>query len=105
MGGKAGGAIPVNVFRAQLGVLAELKDFIFEGVKFNVIEYTMIFTGKGFPELGIAEIKGSPYFNDDAKQYIKQCREGTTIIIDEIKVVGPGGTRKLQQNLSFTLQN
>jgi gliding motility-associated protein GldM len=105
VGGKAGGAIPVNVFRAQLGVLAELKDFIFEGVKFNVIEYTMIFTGKGFPELEIAEVKGSPYFNDEAKQYIKQCREGSTIIIDEIKVVGPGGTRKLQQNLSFTLQN
>jgi hypothetical protein len=104
VGGRAGGAIPANLFRAQLGVAAELKDFVFEGVKYNVTEFTMIFTGRGFPELEVAEIKGSAYFNEEAKQYIKRSGEGTTIIIDEIKVVGPGGTRKLQQNLSFTLQ-
>jgi hypothetical protein len=63
----------------------------------------MIFTGRGFPELEITEVKGA-YFDDAAKQNIKRSGENTTIIIDEIKVVGPGGTRKLQQNLSFTLQ-
>jgi len=81
-----------------------LKDFVFEGVKFKVIEFTMVFTGKGFPELAYTQIKGGPYFNDEAKQYLKMCRDGTTIIIDEIKVLGPDGTRKLDQNISFTLQ-
>jgi gliding motility-associated protein GldM len=104
VGGKAGGPIGANEFRAQLGVAAELKDFVFEGVRFNVIEFNMIFTGKGFPELEVAEHKGGPYFSDEAKQYLKRSREGTTIIIDEIKVNGPGGTRPLKQNLSFTLQ-
>lgn len=103
VGGKAGGAILANVFRAQLGVSADLKDFVFEGVKYTVTEFTMIFTGRGFPELEITEVKGA-YFDDAAKQNIKRSGENTTIIIDEIKVVGPGGTRKLQQNLSFTLQ-
>lgn len=104
VGGKAGGPIAANNFKAQLGVSAELRDFVFEGVKFKVIEYTMVFTGKGFPELKFVEHKGGPYFNEDAKQYLKMCRDGTTIIIDEIKVLGPDGTRKLDQNISFTLQ-
>lgn len=103
VGGEAGGSVSPGFFKAQLGVAAELKDFVFEGVKFRVIEFTMVFTGKGFPEFEIAEIKGSPYFSEEAKQYIKQCREGSTIVIDEIKVLGPDGTRKLKQNLSFTL--
>ena len=104
VGGKAGGPIAANIFKAQLGVAAELKDFVFEGVKYKVIEYTMVFTGKGFPELIPVQIKGGPYFSDEAKQYLKMCRDGTTIIIDEIKVLGPDGTRKLDQNISFTLQ-
>ena len=104
VGGKAGGPIAANIFKAQLGVAAELKDFVFEGLKYKVIEYTMVFTGKGFPELIPVQIKGGPYFSDEAKQYLKMCRDGTTIIIDEIKVLGPDGTRKLDQNISFTLQ-
>ncbi|MEN9598189.1 MAG: gliding motility protein GldM, partial [Bacteroidota bacterium] len=51
--GKSGGPIGANVFRVQKGVAAELRDFIFEGVKFEVISFTMVCTGKGFDELGI----------------------------------------------------
>lgn len=104
IGGKAGGSVEANFFKNQLGVAAELKDFVFEGVKYKVIEYTMVFTGKGFPDLEVAEIKQGPYFTEEAKGYLKQSRSGTTIVIDEIKVLGPDGTRKLEQNLSFTLQ-
>jgi gliding motility-associated protein GldM len=104
IGGKAGGSVDLSFFKNQLGVAAELKDFVFEGVKYKVIEYTMVFTGKGFPDLEVAEVKQGPYFTDEAKQFLKQCREGTTVVIDEIKVLGPDGTRKLEQNLSFTLQ-
>jgi hypothetical protein len=35
---------------------------------------------------------------------IKRCQAGTTVVIDEIKVNGPGGSRMLDQNISFTLQ-
>jgi hypothetical protein len=104
VGSKAGGPVPANFFKAQLGVGADLKDFVFEGVKYKVIEFTMVFTGRGFPELKFVPHTGGPYFNDEAKQYLKMCRDGTTIIIDEIKVLGPDGTRKLDQNISFTLQ-
>ncbi|MDE3251191.1 MAG: gliding motility protein GldM [Bacteroidota bacterium] len=104
IGGKAGGPIPANVFRVQKGVAAELRDFVFEGVKYDVISYTLYCTGKGFEETpGIAEVAGA-YFNADALSFIKRCQPGTTVVIDEIKVRGPGGTRTLDQNISFTLQ-
>jgi hypothetical protein len=107
VGGKAGGPIAANNFRAQAGVAAELRDFIFEGVKYEVTSFTLIATGKGFEEsgLGFAEVNGA-YFKGsaDAVNLIKRCQAGTTVVIDEIKVNGPGGSRMLDQNISFTLQ-
>lgn len=105
VGGKAGGPIGANIFRVQKGVAAELKDFIFEGVKFEVVAFTLYITGKGFEENpGIAEVTGA-YFSAEAIGYIKRCQPGTTVVIDEIKVKGPdGASRVLEQNISFTLQ-
>ncbi len=105
VGGKAGGPIGANVFRVQRGVAAELKDFVFEGVKYDVVSFTLICTGKGFEEsgFGLAEVSGA-YFNADAQALLRKCQAGSTVVIDEIKVSGPGGTRILDQNISFTLQ-
>jgi gliding motility-associated protein GldM len=104
VGGRAGGPIAANVFRVQRGVAAELKDFVFEGVKYDVVSFTIYCTGKGFEEnIGLAEVTG-PYFNAEAQALLKRCQPGTTIVIDEIKVNGPGGSRVLDQNISFTLQ-
>ncbi len=105
VGGKGGGPIPANQFRVQKGVAVDLRDFIFEGVKYDVVSYTIICTGKGFEEsgLGFAEVSGA-YFNAEAQALLKKCQPGSTVVIDEIKVRGPGGTRVLDQNISFTLQ-
>ncbi len=104
VGGKAGGPIAANVFRVQRGVAAELRDFVFEGVKYEVTSFTLICTGKGFDDgLGVAEVTGY-YFNAEAQALLKRCQPGSTVVIDEIKVKGPGGNRQLDQNISFTLQ-
>jgi gliding motility-associated protein GldM len=105
VGGKSGGPIAANAFRVQRGVAAELKDFVFEGVKYDVVSFTLICTGRGFEEsgFGIAEVSGA-YFNAEAKALLAKCQPGSTVVIDEIKVSGPGGTRLLDQNISFTLQ-
>ena len=106
VGGKAGGPIAANQFRVQKGVAAVLKDFIFEGVKYQVVSFTLACTGKGFEESGLvySEVPGA-YFNAEAQGYIKRCQAGSTVIIDDIKVIGPDGvTRTLDQNISFTLQ-
>lgn len=105
VGGKGGGPIGANALRVQRGVVADLKDFVFEGVKYEVVSFTLICTGRGFEEsgFGIAEVAGA-YFNAEAKALLAKCQPGSTVVIDEIKVTGPGGTRLLDQNISFTLQ-
>lgn len=104
VGGSAGGTMGANVFRVQKGVIADLRDFVFEGVKFDVISYMLICTGKGFPEPEIAEVTG-PSFSGDALNLIKRCQAGTTVTIGEIKLREPGGgTRKLDQTITFILQ-
>ncbi|MEN9686831.1 MAG: gliding motility protein GldM [Bacteroidota bacterium] len=104
VGGKAGGPIAANVFRVQTGVAAELRDFVFEGIKYDVLSFTLYCTGTGFTEnIGLSEVQGA-YFSPEAKALIRRCQPGTTVVIDEIKVKGPGGSRTLEQNISFTLQ-
>ncbi len=108
VGGKTGGGdgppMAANVMRVQKGVAAELTDFIFEGVKYDVVSFTLYCTGKGFEENpGIVEVQG-PYFSPEAQAVLRKCQQGTTVVIDEIKVKGPGGTRTLDQNMSFVLQ-
>jgi gliding motility-associated protein GldM len=106
VGGKAGGPIPANVFRVQKGVAAELRDFIFEGVKYDVVSFTFVCTGKGFEESGMAyaPVTGA-YFSGEATNLMRRLQPGSYVVIDEIKVKGPDGTtRTLDQNISFTLQ-
>lgn len=104
VGGSAGGTMNANVFRVQRGVIADLRDFVFEGVEFKVQSFMLICTGKGFDEPEFAEVTG-PSFSGDAMNLIKRCQPGTTVTIGEIKLLQPGGgTRKIDQNITFILQ-
>jgi gliding motility-associated protein GldM len=104
IGGSAGGNMAAGKFRAQGGVIADLRDFVFEGVKFNVLSYIVIATGKGFDEPDFAEVNG-PAFSGGATALIRKCQAGTTVTIGEIKVSEPGGgSRRLDQTITFILQ-
>jgi gliding motility-associated protein GldM len=104
VGGRAGGNMAANVFRVQSGVIADLRDFVFEGVKFNVVSFILVATGKGFPEPESVEVNG-PAFSGAAKNLLRNCQAGTTVIIGDIKVTEPGGgTRKLDQTITFILE-
>jgi gliding motility-associated protein GldM len=105
VGGSAGGAMPANVFRVQSGAIAELRDFVFEGVAYKVISFMLICTGKGFDEPEFAEVNSASFKDAAAQALIKRCQAGTTVTIGEIKVLEPGGgSRKLDQNITFILQ-
>jgi gliding motility-associated protein GldM len=47
VGPSAGGTVAATTFKGQIGIRADLKDFVFEGIKYNVVKYTIICTGKG----------------------------------------------------------
>jgi gliding motility-associated protein GldM len=97
VGTNEGGRVAANLIKAQQGVRADLRDFVFEGVKFDILGFTVYATGAGFGEQPGISPNGGAYFNGDSKRILDKCRPGTTLVIDEIKAVGPGGgTRKLQ---------
>jgi gliding motility-associated protein GldM len=106
VGVSSGGTVPANAFKAQVGVRAELKDFVFEGIKYDVSSYTIICTGRGFEQTGPKFAKNSgAYFGSEAKSFIEMCRPGSSIIIQDIMVTGPDGNRKLDGSISFNLSN
>ena len=93
VGNSSGGVMKANEFKAQFGVRADLENFVFEGVKFNVVSYTLVLTGAGFPQLKYQQVTGPKF--DPVRNLIEQTRPGTTVTIDDIRAQGPGGVRKL----------
>ena len=106
IGSYGGGSVSVNNFKANVGIRADMGDFIFEGVKFNVSSYTIVCTGKGFENTGpkFAVVNGA-YFTSEVKGYIESCRPGSSVLITDISVEGPDGRRKLPGSMAFNLKN
>jgi gliding motility-associated protein GldM len=102
VGQSSGGRMPANVFKAQAGVRADLKDFVFEGVTFTVTGYTLFCIGAGFSEPGVLPGITTNSFAP-AQSLIQKCRPGTTVVIDEIRAVGPGGTSRKLPPMAFNL--
>ena len=94
VGASKGGIMGVNEFKAQAGVRAELENFVFEGVKFNVTDFTIVFTGPGMPEgFAFRNVSGNRF--EPVRDLVEKCRPQTVVTIDNIKASGPGGSRKL----------
>lgn len=104
IGQSAGGQIATNALKAQQGVRADLRDFVFEGVKFDIVSYVFYATGAGFGEGPKWTQNSGPYFNADAKRYLEQCRPGSTVVIDEIRARGPGGDLRVLPTMAFNLR-
>jgi gliding motility-associated protein GldM len=102
VGPSKGGRMQVNVFKAQKGIRAELENFVFEGVTFTVTGYTYYATGAGFPDPGVKPgIRGNSF--DQVQDLVQRARPGTTVVLDEIKAVGPGGNTRTLPPLTLVL--
>lgn len=101
VGKSKGGPMKANEFKAQYGVRAELENFVFENVRFDVTSFTIVFQGANFPNLQFRQVTGDTF--DSVKDLIEKCKGGTSVTIDEIKARGPGGTRSLPP-IVFNLQ-
>ena len=87
VGNNKGGPMKVNEFKAQFGVRAELENFIFENVRFNVTGYTIVLQGAGFFPLQYRVVDGASF--DAVRDLIEKAK--------------PGGSRKLAP-IQFNLQ-
>ncbi len=103
IGQSPGGRIPANTIKAQQGVRADLENFVFEGVKFDIVSYVVYATGAGFSENpGISQNAGA-FFNENSKRILEKCRPGSTVVIDEVKARGPGGDTRVLPPMAFNL--
>lgn len=103
IGASSGGRIATNAMKAQQGVRADLKDFVFEGVKFDIVSFVFYATGNGFQEgPGVSQNSGA-YFNSESKRLLERCKPGSTVVIDEIRAKGPGGDVRVLPPMAFNL--
>ena len=106
VGGLNGGDIGADDLKSNPGFAeASPLDFVFEGVKFQVVGFTIVCSGgKNYSmSRGIATCPGASFRSPQASAILSNCTKGTTVIFTDIKVKGPDGVRPLNQDLTFML--
>ena len=93
VGNQSGGRVNAGWWKAQKGVQAMLKDFLFE-VGFQVLSFNMFYQPK-LQDPGIAAASGA-YFSASQAAFNAKAKPGDIFYIEDIKVKGPDGlTRKI----------
>jgi len=103
VGGKGSGQMPVNIFKAQLGVVASLKGFDFDA-RFVVQSFTFSMLPKRGEYIGPFAVKG-PLFkgNTQVMQAIDRARPGDKVFIEDIKALGPDKRPRLLNTIVLSL--
>jgi gliding motility-associated protein GldM len=93
VGGLDGGQIGAAQFKAQGGMIALLKDFVFD-LRFEIQSFRMIYIApRQDPQ--VITVNGAIY-SPQAAQIIRNAKPGDRFIFDEVKAIGPDRvTRKL----------
>jgi len=88
--GKSTGTIPKATAAAQQGVFAIMPDFDFD-LTYKVTEFKLFYTDRG---LDVEEASKSSQLTAKQKSLIGNLTRGKTLIIKDIKAVGPDGKTK-----------
>ncbi|RAJ03902.1 gliding motility-associated protein GldM [Chitinophaga skermanii] len=88
-------------FKVQQGLRADLENFEFEGVRYEVISYLMGIDAKGrdFAE----ESANSAFFPPKLAGAIKALKSGDLVYFDNIRVKGPDGRVRDMQSITFKI--
>jgi gliding motility-associated protein GldM len=106
IGDLYGGDIGADDLRSCAGFAqASPTDFVFEGVRFQVVGFTIVASGgKNYSmSRGVATCPGASFKSAQATAVLSNCTKGTSVIFTDIKVKGPDGIRTLNQDLTFML--
>ena len=95
VGPSGGGKMQAVIFRNQQFVRADLENFDFEA-KFNVVGATIYFNNPG--DRGVKQVTLTSGSLGPAGDYMKSLVPGSTVIFDNIRVVGPDGQPRTIQN-------
>lgn len=95
VGPSGGGKMQAVVFRGQQYVRAELENFDF-AANFSVTGATIYFNNPG--DRNVKQVSLTSGSLAPAAEYIKSLVPGSTVIFDNIRVVGPDGQPRTIQN-------
>lgn len=102
--GRSGGTIPANILKAQLAIIANLKNFDFD-TKFIVVGYEASMIPKRGELQGPFKAGSAPYLNKDKEiaDLINRARPGDRIFFDDIRAKGPDGRIRKLNAITFLL--
>ncbi|WP_143309765.1 type IX secretion system motor protein PorM/GldM [Chitinophaga vietnamensis] len=101
VGMNKGGSMKAADFKVQGGLRADLEDFEFEGVKYEVVGYRIGVDSKGHEyQEGDAN---SAYFPASVAASIRGLRPGDQVYIENVKVKGPDGVVRSMPSTIFKL--
>ncbi|MEZ5017202.1 MAG: gliding motility protein GldM [Flavipsychrobacter sp.] len=106
IGGKTGGGLLTNVFKAQSGVVAELEAFDFEA-RFVVTEFEFSLLPKRGEILGPFPVKSAylkgPRGNKQVEDLINRAKPGDKVFVEEIKGIGPDKRQRKLNSITLRL--
>ncbi len=100
-GVERSGSAPKAQLLANDVVLARLKDFVFDNVRYNVVRFEMSSTVRG--NVVTQRARGNK-ITDNMKRIIQAQNRGGKVYIDNIIVVGPDGKERPIGSCAITVQ-
>jgi gliding motility-associated protein GldM len=95
-----GGNIPKSTLLALSGINATMENFDFD-LRFNITRFTVTTSIGGFDE---SQTSNGRSFTPAQKNIIRQARQNTRVIIENIKAKGPDGTVRKLNDLVLKLR-
>ncbi len=102
--GQTQGQMPASTFRAQIGIVSELKDFLFP-IRSTVSSFNFSMIRRKSPDIiGPITVRG-PRFTDNREvdDLIKSAKPGDKIFIEEIRASLPDNTQRRTNPISLIL--
>lgn len=101
IGGLQGGTMKAGTFKAQTGIIAELENFLFEGVRYNIVEFEMFYVAAR--QDGISAKTTGPLFDAKMGTFIARAKPGDLFNFSNIKARGPDGLSVKLPDITFRL--
>jgi gliding motility-associated protein GldM len=101
VGMSRGPAMKAAEFKVQGGLRADLEDFLFDGVRYEVVSYRIGIEAKGKDY--VEGEANSAYFPNSVMGAIRSLRPGDQVYFDNVRVKGPDGRVRDMSNINFKI--
>ena len=100
IGGLASGQVGTAQFKAQGGMIALLKDFVFD-LRFEIQSFRMIYIApRQDPQ--VVTVTG-PIYSGPAAAIIRGAKPGDRFIFDDVKAIGPDRVTRILNTITYGL--